>query len=332
MSKPPRKKQKVSHKKQQKEEAEPHKKKINKVVKVRKAVIPIAGFGTRMFPASKAVPKALFPVVDLDGFCKPVIQIIIDEALSALGNAAEICIVCQPEQEGPIKEYFSESAKVYHQKKELLPQIERLKFIGERLKFAYQTKQEGFGHAVLCAKDFVGDEPCLVMLGDHVYTTNHPKGLTCVQQIVEIYTNTGCSITSVETCEEADLSANGIVKGTLEKDNNALYKLEITAEKPSADYAQKHLKVKGLKEGSYLCYFGIDLLPPKIFQILEDNYKNNVRTKGELQLRDAMGTLMHEEVMYGLRVDGKRHDTGMPEPYADTIKVFDELARERKKK
>eukprot|EP01121_Diplochlamys_sp_Union-15-3_P019803 TRINITY_DN7549_c0_g1_i2.p1 TRINITY_DN7549_c0_g1~~TRINITY_DN7549_c0_g1_i2.p1 ORF type:complete len:335 (-),score=76.50 TRINITY_DN7549_c0_g1_i2:12-875(-) len=284
-----------------------------------------------MFPASKAVPKALFPVVDIDGMCKPVIQIIIDEALSALGEDAEICIVVQPGQEDPIKEFFSESDEVYHKKPELKEQIERLKYIGKRIKFAYQEKQEGFGHAVLCAKDFVGDEPFLVLLGDHVYTTDHPQEFTCTKQIVEVYNKHGISVTSLGICQEDSLSVNGIATGKLDENDKTLYHLTKTEEKPSVDFAKEHLKAEGVPEGSYLCYFGIDLVTPRLFSILEDNYKNNRRTKGELQLRDAMGTLMKEEGMYGLKVVGNRHDTGMPEPYADTIRVFDALARKKKK-
>jgi UTP--glucose-1-phosphate uridylyltransferase len=296
--------------------------------KIRKAVIPIAGWGTRMFPASKAMPKALFPIVDKDGFCKPVIQVIIEEALSALGDDAEICIVVQHGQQEPIEAYFNTpSNAVYLQKPELKAQAEKLQNIGKRLTFALQEKQEGFGHAVLCAKDVVGNEPFLVLLGDHVYVSYNNQ--TCAQTLVDVYNKHGKSATTLETCPESELSVNGIVIGD-KVEGDSVLNLTDTVEKPSVEYAREHLWVPGLPDNEYLCYFGIDLLTPKVFDILQQNYDNNIRTKGELQLRDAMGQLMKEEGMIGLRIQGKRHDTGMPHPYADTIHVFNQISLQKK--
>ncbi|MFB3041575.1 MAG: sugar phosphate nucleotidyltransferase, partial [Candidatus Poribacteria bacterium] len=130
---------------------------------IRKAIIPIAGYGTRLFPATKTVQKALFPLVDRDGVAKPTIQIIIEEALAA--GVEEICLVIQPEQRAPIEAYFSgDVVDAIRQKPELAAQAEKVAAIGKRIQFAVQESQEGYGHAVYCAKDFVGQEPVLVFL------------------------------------------------------------------------------------------------------------------------------------------------------------------------
>jgi UTP--glucose-1-phosphate uridylyltransferase len=293
--------------------------------KIRKAVIPIAGWGTRMFPATKAIPKALFPVIDIDGFCKPIIQIIIEEALSALGEAGQVCIVVQKGQREPIEAYFKEDAnEVYLKKAELRQQANRLKFIAQRISFVLQEKQEGFGHAILCAKEFVGNEPFFVFLGDHVYLSHHSEKKTCAQQLLDVFREYGQSVTSLETCLESELSVNGIVTGDLitNVQNITLYKLTDTSEKPSIEHARRYLRCRGTNEGEYLCYFGIDLLTPKIFECLQFNYVNNIRTNGEIQLRDAMKTVMRSEGMLGLKMQGKRYDTGMPHPYAETVYAF----------
>lgn len=295
---------------------------------VRKAVIPIAGWGTRMFPVTKSVPKALFPVVDKDGYCKPVLQLVIEEALSALPADGEICIVVQPGQQEPVEDYFKGVIREAYSKKEALqPLIKRLQDIGKRITFVEQTNMDGFGDAILCAKEFVNGEPFFVLLGDHIYTTDHSAKATCAQQVLEVYSRTGKAVTALDTCEEHTTGINGIVVGALDADQleeGDTYGLRTTVEKPTAEYAREHLRVAGIPEGNYLCYFGIDLLTPEVFNVLQYNKDNNIRTKGEIQLRDAMKSVIESpsEGMYGIRVKGNRHDTGIPRPYAAAIAAF----------
>ena len=212
---------------------------------------------------------------------------------------------------------------MYHQKKELIPVIEKLQDIGKRLHFALQEKQEGFGHAVLCAKDFVGNEPCLVLLGDHVYISH--CDLTPAQQVVDSYNTNGKSITSGDICKETDLGLNGILSGV--SIGPALYDVTKIAEKPTVDYAREQLKCEGLSEGEYMCFFGIDLLTPRVFEILQFNLDNSIRTKGEIQLRDAMAQIAKEEGMLALRVSASRHDTGNPTEYAESVEAFNKARK-----
>jgi UTP--glucose-1-phosphate uridylyltransferase len=286
---------------------------------IQKAIIPIAGYGTRLFPATKAIPKALFPIVDRDGVTKPVIQIIIEEALAA--GIEEVCLVIQPEQREPIEAYFfGDVAAAILQKPECAAQAERVAELGKRLHFAVQTSQEGYGHAVYCAKDFVGQEPFLVFLGDHVYISE--TDTSCARQLVEVYESVGKSVTSIELCHESRLHISGLVRGERVPSHPNLFTLDLTAEKPDVDFARKYLSVRGLPAQMYLCNFGIDLLTPLLFDVLDYNYRHNIRTKGEIQLRDAMGEVMRQEGMYGYLMRGNRYDTGIPQNLIRTITAF----------
>ncbi len=291
--------------------------------KINKAIIPIAGYGTRLFPATKAVPKALFPIIDKDGIAKPIIQLIIEEALTA--GVEEVCLVAQPHQVEPITDYFSgDVPDTIREKPELAEQVIILTEIGERLQFAIQTKPQGFGHAIYCAKDFAGSEPVMILLGDHLYISETES--SCAKQLVDVYAQVGKSVTSLDICDESELSLNGIVHGDATVDNPSLFKLARISEKPSVDFAREHMRVEGIwdagKTHKYLCHFGIDLLTPLLFDILDYNYRNNILTHGEIQLRDAMAEMVRQEGMYGFRVAGNRYDTGNPRELLTTAHAF----------
>ena len=292
--------------------------------RIQKAIIPIAGYGTRLFPATKAVPKALFPIIARDGLAKPIIQLIIEEALTA--GIEEVCLVAQPHQVEPIADYFSGTVPAaIREKAELAMQAERLAEIGERLHFAIQAEPQGFGHAIYCAKAFADGEPVMILLGDHLYLSE--TDVSCAKQLVDIYAQVGTSVTSLDICDESELHLNGIVhgygSGTLPVSNSAqLFRLTHIAEKPTVDVARETLRVEGLPPQQYLCNFGIDLLTPLLFDILEHHYRNTIVTHGEIQLRDAMAELIRREGMDGYRVAGKRYDTGNPQELLRTVLAF----------
>lgn len=288
-------------------------------VRIQKAIIPIAGYGTRLFPATKAVPKALFPIIAQDGIAKPVIQLIIEEALTA--GVEAVCLVAQPQQVEPIADYFSGTvADAIREKAELAAQADRLAEIGDRLHFAIQAEPEGFGHAIYCAKDFAAGEPVIILLGDHLYISQ--SGVSCAEQLVDVYTQVGQSVTSLDLCHESELSLNGIVHGIPSTEFPQLFTLAQISEKPTVAFAQEHLRVEGIPEEQYLCNFGIDLLNPLLFDILDYNYRHRIVTHGEIQLRDAMSEMIKREGMYGYRVAGKRYDTGNPQDLLKTVNAF----------
>ncbi|MDE0555676.1 MAG: sugar phosphate nucleotidyltransferase, partial [Candidatus Poribacteria bacterium] len=282
-------------------------------------VIPIAGYGTSLFPSTKAVPKALFPIIAQDGFAKPVIQLIIEEVLTA--GVEEVCLVAQPQQVEPIADYFSGTVTdAIREKSELAAQADRLEEIGERLHFAIQAEPQGFGHAIYCARDFAAGEPVIILLGDHLYISE--SDVSCAKQLTAVYERVGQSVTSLDLCHESELSVNGIVHGNPAIESSRLYTLTQISEKPTADFAQAHLRIEGIPERQYLCNFGIDLLTPLLFDILDYNYKHKVLTHGEIQLRDAMTEMIRQEGMYGYRVAGERYDTGNPQELLRTVYAF----------
>lgn len=287
---------------------------------IQKAVIPIAGYGTRLFPATKAVPKALFPIIAQDGIAKPIIQLIIEEALTA--GVEEVCLVAQPQQVEPIATYFSgDVAEAIREKAELATQADRLGEIGDRLHFAIQAEPEGFGHAIYCARDFAAGEPVMVLLGDHLYISE--SDVSCAKQLADVYLQVGQSVTSLDLCHESELSLNGIVHGNRPStESPQLFTLAQISEKPTVEFAREHLRVDGVPDQQYLCNFGIDLLNPLLFDILDYNYRHQIVTHGEIQLRDAMSEMIKREGMYGYRVAGERYDTGNPQDLLKTVNAF----------
>jgi UTP--glucose-1-phosphate uridylyltransferase len=291
--------------------------------KVRKAVIPVAGFGTRLFPATKVVKKELFPIIDRDGRAKPVILAIIEEAISA--GIAEVGIVAQPDDreifenllKNPLKKEFFD--KLSPQNQEYSRYLEDL---GNRITILLQEEQLGYGHAVFCAKDWVQNEPFLLMLGDHIYASDIEK--SCASQVLNVYTQANQSVVSLTTKPAEILHTAGCVTGVWQELNSII---EVTQlyEKPTIEYAQQHLRVEGMAENEFLCIFGLYLLTPKIFDFLAEHINQNFRERGEFQLTSCLDKLCQEEGMTGYVVKGKCFDTGLPDAYRQTMIDFRNL-------
>ena len=288
--------------------------------KVRKAVIPAAGFGTRLFPASKATKKELFPVVDRDGIAKPAILLIVEEAFEA--GIEEIIIIVQENDLEDFRSFFCEQISIENYNK--LPRhfqeySHRLLEIGQHVRFAIQTTQQGFGHAVYGAAEIVGDEPFLLMLGDHIYRQNND--ISCARQLLEAYQQHGQCIVGMRRTPEAEISNFGTLTGVW-LDEEKLISISEFAEKPNLDYARTNLRVSNLPEAEYLTVFGQYILKPQIFDILKEHIDNNVRERGEFQLTSALDRLRQEDGFLGLIIDGKRFDIGLPDYYLETLQTF----------
>jgi len=159
---------------------------------LKKCVIPTAGYGTRLFPATKAIPKAFFPIVDVDGIAKPIIHVIINEAISS--GIEEVCIITQKDQLDGLMRYFSQK-NIPFSGERIDKCLDEIIHLGERITYIIQENALGFGHAVYCARDFVGREPFLVLLGDHVYISGAQP--PCSKQVIDVYQKYGLSVTSV---------------------------------------------------------------------------------------------------------------------------------------
>lgn len=288
--------------------------------KIRKAVIPAAGFGTRLFPATKAVKKEFFPIVDKDGRAKPVILAIVEEALSA--GIEEIGIVVQPSDRELFEDFFKNppAPEFFHK---LSPQNQEysryLQDLGKRITILTQETQSGYGHAVFCAREWVSEEPFLLSLGDHVYSSDTER--SCAGQVIDVYERVGQSVVSLTVMPAEIIHKAGCVAGVWQEDGSIL-KVTQLCEKPAVDYARRHLRVGGMAEDEFLCVFGLYALTPKIFDCLEAHITQNIRERGEFQLTSSLEKLRQEEGMTGYTVKGRCFDTGLPDAYRQTVIDF----------
>jgi UTP--glucose-1-phosphate uridylyltransferase len=284
------------------------------MAKVRKGVITAAGRGTRQYPASAAVQKEMFPMVDRDGLTKPVIQIIGEELIES--GIEEICIITQPGEAVHYREYFkrldTDTVKAFRGKDWAILESEKLGAFGERLHFAEQKSPEGFGHAVYQAKEFVGEDPFVLMLGDHIYISDIRD--RCTRQLIKVYEQYLCdAVTGVQPTLERHLHLFGTLRGRPIEPARGIYQAEYIVEKPSIDLAREKLVTPGIASGNYLCHFGIHVFSPQIFDSLEYLIKNNIRDKNEFQLTSAQEHLReHSEKYWAVNVQGQRYDTGIP--------------------
>ena len=288
--------------------------------KVRKAVIPAAGFGTRLFPASKATKKELFPVIDRDGIAKPAILLIVEEAIDA--GIEEIIIIVQRDDLNDFRSFFNSQISIENFNK-LPPHFKeysrKLLEMGQRVSFLVQDNQEGFGHAVYTTRERIGDEPFLLMLGDHIYRSN--TAASCARQMVEAYNQYGNSVVGLKRTPEADISSFGVVNGVWVEEQRILNITEF-AEKPTLDYARTSLHVPHIPEDEYLTVFGQYIIKPEIYDLLETNIRNNLRERGEFQLTSALDRLRQMDGFQGLMIDGRRFDIGIPEHYLETLQLY----------
>jgi UTP-glucose-1-phosphate uridylyltransferase len=288
--------------------------------KVRKAVIPAAGFGTRLFPATKAAKKELFPIVDRDGIAKPAILLIVEEALKA--GIDEVIIIVQEHDLEAFESFFNVQVTIENYNK--LPRhfqeyAQRILEMGRHVSFVIQEAQEGFGHAVYCAREAVGNEPFLLMLGDHLYRSIGET--SCAQQLIDAYNRHGISVLGLRRTPGDKIANFGTATGVWLEDTCVLNITEF-AEKPTLDYARNNLRVTGLPEDEYLTVFGQYIIKPQIFDYLEEHITNNVRERGEFQLTSTLDRLRQEDGFLGLIVDGQRYDIGLPEYYLETLRTF----------
>jgi UTP--glucose-1-phosphate uridylyltransferase len=288
-------------------------------MRVRKAVITAAGRGTRMFPATTTIQKEMLPLMDRDGITKPAIQLIIEEALDS--GIEEVCLVVNRHNRGQIEAHFRplplEEMRVFKGKDWALLQSARIHQIASRLTLVEQPSPEGYGHAVWCAKEFVGGEPFLLMLGDHIYTSGTDR--RCARQILDVFEKYEASVSAVQQTPSDLLHLFGTVRGKLIQENPRVYDIDHIYEKPPVEYAEQNLRVEGLLWGMYLCFFGMHAFTPTIFDSLQFAIDNDLREKGEIQLTSAQERLRESGQRYlAFEAVGERYDIGIPFGYAQT--------------
>lgn len=254
--------------------------------KVRKAVIPAAGLGTRFLPATKAQPKEMLPIVD-----KPTIQYIIEEAIA---SGIEEFLIVTGRNKRSIEDHFDRSIELESflensHKDGLLNLVRNISNIS--LHYIRQKEPLGLGHAILCAKHFVGGEPFAVLLGDDVVDAETP----CLQQLVQVYNATGSSVLGVQEVAKEAVSSYGIVK-TKDKIAHRTWSVESMVEKPATNEAPSRLAVLGRY-----------IITPEIFGILEETKPGR---GGEIQLTDALKELALQQNILAYNFEGRRYDVG----------------------
>ena len=290
---------------------------IDSAIPLRKAIIPAAGFGTRLFPATKTLKKEMFPVVGKDGRTKPVILAIVEEVIDS--GIEEIALIIQEADRSLFEDFFYQRLPIEHYNKlskDDQKYTQHIMDIGNRITLLVQETQDGFGHAVHCAKEWVGNEPFLLLLGDHLYGSDIEQ--SCTQQLIDVYERTGKSVVGLQETPEAEVQHFGCATGVWEEEDPVLSITEF-AEKPSIEYAREHLVTDEVKEGHFLTLFGQYILTPHIFDLLDENISQNIRECGEFQLTSCMDRLRQAEGFVGCRIKGRRFDIGIPEAYRQTV-------------
>ncbi len=290
---------------------------------IRKAIIPVAGFGTRLYPQTRFLKKDFFPVIDKDGQIKPLILILLEECKAA--GIEEICIVLGSEEERlQYKQFLETPLPKEHLDK--LPK-EKLKYerhildLGKRLTYVYQTEKKGFGDAVYQCADFAADEPVLLLLGDTIYRSNTNK--CCALQFIEAFEKYNKPMMSIHEIPLEKVCYYGVTSGKWIDSKQRVLNMSNITEKPTSAYAEENLgvasmSVKGQK--SYYCAFGSYILTPDVFRQLKENIDNNVvNAKGEIELTTALEQVRQKEGLLGVRLDGKMFDIGVPNEYRDTM-------------
>ena len=253
---------------------------------VKKAIIPAAGLGTRFLPATKSQPKEMLPIVD-----KPTLQYIIEEAIES--GIEEILIITGRNKKS-IEDHFDKSVELELEleqkgKKEMLEMVRDISNM-VNIHYIRQKEPKGLGHAIHCAKSFIGDEPFAVLLGDDIVDADTP----CLKQLINTYDEYKTTILGVQEVAKEDTDKYGILD--VKHIEDRVYKVKDMVEKPSVESAPSHIALLGRY-----------IINPSIFEILENQEPGK---GGEIQLTDALKTLSTQEAIYAYNFEGRRYDVG----------------------
>ncbi len=288
---------------------------------VRKAVIPVAGFGTRLYPATRTMKKDFFPIVDKDGKVKPVILILLEELVNS--GIEEICLILGSEQEREeYRRYFETRLADEHFNKlktEDQNYERHILEIGKRLQYVYQTERRGFGHAVSLAADFAGGEPVLLLLGDTIYRSHKAK--PCALQLMEAYERYSKAMVAIHPIPLKDVSYYGIMTGSWENREETVLNITQICEKPKVSDAEEYLAVK-MRQGEqrYYSVFGQYVLTPEVFDQLKRNVREHEASgKNEVELTTALEQVRAQQGLMGVQLDGEMFDMGIPEAFKNAV-------------
>jgi UTP--glucose-1-phosphate uridylyltransferase len=258
------------------------------ILRIRKAIIPAAGLGTRFLPATKAQPKEMLPIVD-----KPTIQYIVEEAVA---SGIEDILIVSGRGKRAIEDHFDKSYELEEtlEKKGKWDKLEEVQSISNMVNIHYirQKEPKGLGHAIYCAHRFIGDEPFAVMLGDDIVQSEIP----CLRQLIDVYERYHCSVIGVQQVPKEDVVKYGIVSGKYPSMDDGVFQIDTLIEKPSIEEAPSNYAIMGRY-----------ILRPEIFKVLENLPPG---AGGEIQLTDAIRILRESQAVLAYHFQGIRHDVG----------------------
>lgn len=269
--------------------------------KIRKAVLPVAGFGTRVLPATKTIPKEMLPVVD-----RPALQYVVDEAREA---GIEHFVFVTGRNKGAIEDYFDRAYELEYSLREkgktkIYEVLDRDTPEAGTMSFVRQQSAKGLGHAIWCARDVIGDDPFAILLPDVLVKA--PK--SCLAQMVDAYDKVGGNIIAVDAVPQERVSSYGVIAPKNRKDGERLIEMSAMVEKPPVDKAPSNLKITGRY-----------ILQPEIMRILKDQAAG---AGGEIQLTDAMATLMSQQPFHAYEYEGQDYDCGSKYGYFEAVVAY----------
>ena len=293
--------------------------------KIRKAIIPIAGYGTRLYPMTRWIKKEMLPLIDRDGLVKPALLILLEQLNEA--GIEEICLVVGGEDDiqyyqnifkTPIVEEhlnkLSESMKSYEQ---------AIQNIGNKINYRIQKERLGFGHAVYQCLDFCDGEPVLLLLGDTVYASNEKRN--CTQQLIELYNDLEKPLIAIHKIPFQEVNLYGILSGNWFDDSQSLMDITSFEEKPDFSYAREHLyMLNGENNPEYYSVFGQYIITPELFNILGNNINKEMANKSEIDMTDSLKQFIGKGLT-GVVLNGSMYDIGNPLSYHTSFDSFNKI-------
>lgn len=285
---------------------------------VRKAVVPMAGLGTRFFPASQACKKEFFPVVGPDGIARALFHYHLIELVAA--GIDEICLIVQPGEEATVRAYLAGPPETYLARlashPALIHEADEMVRLSSRVRFVEQRTQEGYGHAVFQTREFANGDSVLLCLGDHLFrgttaTASPYRELADLAGVAR-----GRSVSAVNRIGPAELKGYGTIAGTRRREDPRLIDVALIIEKPDVETARARLHVDGLPPETWLGWLGMHLLGPSIYEVLAGMIRDNVRDGNEFQLTRAQELQRAREGYLAVELEHvQRFDFGTPDDW-----------------
>ena len=289
---------------------------------IKKAIIPLAGFGTRVFPATKSVRKCFMPLLDSDGVLKPALMIMLDKLLDA--GIDEICLIIGEDEQDEFDHFFEPLPENYREKlpDEKAKYEEQIAYMRQHITFIHQKERLGFGHAIWLTRQFSNNEPVLLLLGDFVYRSN--VGISCCKQVMDAYKECGRTLVAISEIPLESVPHYGVIRGSWVDCNCKSMIVDRMVEKPTVDYAREHLGVDD-KNGKkkYYATFGQYVLTSEVFAELDKEIRQEQPSEGkEYGLTSALDIVCEKYGMNAFVPDGRAFDIGLPESYRQTMWEF----------